>query len=68
MAQKINTLLSEVDERVMLFHKQRSKQMAKSQVRGNKEARKPKKEKVADKPAPTLGSQVKNSESTLRKK
>jgi hypothetical protein len=45
-----------------------AKQMAKSQVRGNKEARKPKKEKVADKPAPTLGSQVKNSESTLRKK
>jgi hypothetical protein len=43
--------------------------MAKGQVRGNKETRKPKKDKV-DKPAaaPTLGSQVKNSESSLKKK
>ncbi len=43
--------------------------MAKGQVRGNKEARKPKKEKGAEKSAPpTLGSQVKNSESTLKRK
>lgn len=43
--------------------------MAKGQVRSNKEARKPKKEKGADKSAPpTLGSQVKNTESSLKKK
>jgi hypothetical protein len=42
--------------------------MAKGQVRSNKEVRKPKKEKAAEKAAPTLGSQVKNSESTLKKK
>ncbi|WLR92534.1 hypothetical protein [Shinella zoogloeoides] len=43
--------------------------MAKGQVRSNKEVRKPKKEKGADKAAPsTLGAQVKNSESTLKKK
>ncbi|MBB3978848.1 hypothetical protein GGQ64_004083 [Rhizobium azooxidifex] len=41
--------------------------MAKGQVRSNKEARKPKKDK-ADKTAPTLGSQVKSSESTIKKK
>ncbi|TCM52161.1 MULTISPECIES: hypothetical protein [unclassified Rhizobium] len=33
--------------------------MAKGQVRGNKETRKPKKDKAAAAPAPTLGSQVK---------
>ncbi|MET0358358.1 MAG: hypothetical protein ABW055_02865 [Pararhizobium sp.] len=33
--------------------------MAKGQVRGNKETRKPKKEKAAATPAPVLGSQVK---------
>ncbi len=43
--------------------------MAKGQVRGNKEARKPKKHKAADKSAsPTLGSQVKHSQSTTKKK
>jgi len=43
--------------------------MAKGQVRSNKEARKPKKEKGVDKAAaPTLGSQVKNSESGTKKK
>lgn len=43
--------------------------MAKGQVRGNKEVRKPKKDKTAEKPAPVaLGSQVKNSESTTKKK
>ncbi|AOF90883.1 hypothetical protein [Sinorhizobium sp. RAC02] len=42
--------------------------MAKGQVRSNKETRKPKKDKVADKAAPTLGSQVKNSESSTKKK
>lgn len=43
--------------------------MAKGQVRSNKEVRKPKKDKAADKSAaPTLGSQVKNSESTTKKK
>ena len=43
--------------------------MAKGQVRGNKEVRKPKKEKGAAKAAPaTLGSQVKNSERTTKKK
>ncbi|KSV69380.1 hypothetical protein N182_32485 [Sinorhizobium sp. GL2] len=36
--------------------------MAKGQVRSNKEARKPKKDKAAAKPAaPTLGSQVKDT-------
>jgi hypothetical protein len=43
--------------------------MAKGQVRSNKEVRKPKKEKGVDKSAPpALGSQVKNSESSLKKK
>jgi hypothetical protein len=43
--------------------------MAKGQVRGNKETRKPKKDKAADKPAvSTLGSQVKNTESSVKKK
>ncbi|WP_439626212.1 hypothetical protein [Shinella sp.] len=42
--------------------------MAKGQVRGNKETRKPKKEKAVEKAAPTLGSQVKNSESSTKKK
>ncbi|WP_281438219.1 hypothetical protein [Rhizobium sp. BG4] len=42
--------------------------MAKGQVRSNKEARKPKKDKAAPKAAPTLGSQVKSSESDTRKK
>lgn len=42
--------------------------MAKGQVRSNKETRKPKKDKVAAKAAPTLGSQVKSSESTTKKK
>ncbi|OLP52008.1 hypothetical protein BJF91_09675 [Allorhizobium taibaishanense] len=43
--------------------------MAKGQVRGNKEVRKPKKDKTAEKSAPVaLGSQVKNSESTTKKK
>jgi hypothetical protein len=42
--------------------------MAKGQVRSNKETRKPKKDKVADKAPPTLGSQVKNSESATKKK
>ncbi|WDZ78254.1 hypothetical protein PWG15_07120 [Ensifer adhaerens] len=41
--------------------------MAKGQVRSNKETRKPKKDKV-EKTAPAPGSQVKNSESTLKKK
>jgi hypothetical protein len=36
-------------------------QMAKGQVRGNKEARKPKKDKAEKAAAPTLGSQVKDS-------
>ncbi|MGI2031339.1 hypothetical protein ACRQ1B_02995 [Rhizobium panacihumi] len=42
--------------------------MAKGQVRSNKEARKPKKHKVAAKAAPTLGSQVKQAESGDKKK
>ena len=43
--------------------------MAKGQVRSNKEVRKPKKDKAAAKSAPpVLGSQVKNSESTTKKK
>ena len=43
--------------------------MAKGQVRSNKEVRKPKKHKAAAKSAPPLlGAQVKNSESSLKKK
>ncbi|WP_280136969.1 MULTISPECIES: hypothetical protein [unclassified Rhizobium] len=42
--------------------------MAKGQVRSNKETRKPKKDKKAEKVAPVLGSQVKNSESATKKK
>lgn len=42
--------------------------MAKGQVRSNKEARKPKKDKAAPKAAPALGSQVKSSESDVKKK
>jgi hypothetical protein len=43
--------------------------MAKGQVRSNKETRKPKREKAAAKSAPpTLGSQVKDSQSALKKK
>jgi hypothetical protein len=42
--------------------------MAKGQVRGNKETRKPKKDKAVDKAAPTLGSQVKQSVGTFDKK
>lgn len=42
--------------------------MAKGQVRSNKEARKPKKDKKAEKVAPVLGSQVKNSENAVKKK
>ncbi|WP_277877902.1 MULTISPECIES: hypothetical protein [Agrobacterium] len=42
--------------------------MAKGQVRSNKEVRKPKKDKAAPVAAPTLGSQVKASESTTKKK
>lgn len=42
--------------------------MAKGQVRSNREARKPKKDKVAAKAAPTLGSQVKLAESDTRSK
>lgn len=35
--------------------------MAKGQLRSNKEARKPKKDKKPEKGAPTLGSQVKDA-------
>ncbi|EPE94181.1 hypothetical protein RGCCGE502_30817 (plasmid) [Rhizobium grahamii CCGE 502] len=42
--------------------------MAKGQVRSNKETRKPKKEKGAPAKPATLGSQVKNSETSLKKK
>ncbi len=42
--------------------------MAKGQVRSNKEIRKPKKDKVKPAAAPTLGSQVKASESGTKKK
>ena len=42
--------------------------MAKGQVRSTKEARKPKKDKAAPKAAPALGSQVKSSESDVKKK
>ena len=42
--------------------------MAKGQVRSNKEVRKPKKDKAPAKGSPTLGSQVKNSESDTKKK
>lgn len=41
--------------------------MAKGQMRSNKETRKPKKDKV-EKTASAPGSQVKNSESSLKKK
>jgi len=42
--------------------------VAKGQIRSNKEVRKPKKDKAAAKSAPpTLGSQVKNSESNIKK-
>lgn len=36
--------------------------MAKGQMRSNKEARKPKKDKKAEKTAPLLGSQVKQAD------
>lgn len=42
--------------------------MAKGQVRSNKETRKPKKDKAAPKAAPALGSQVKATESDVKKK
>jgi hypothetical protein len=42
--------------------------MAKGQVRTNKEARKPKKDKAVEKAAPALGSQVKQSSGTFEKK
>lgn len=42
--------------------------MAKGQMRSNKEVRKPKKDKAAPVAAPTLGSQMKNSDSTAKKK
>jgi hypothetical protein len=42
--------------------------MAKGQLRSNKEVRKPKKDKVAAAAAPALGSQVKASESSTKKK
>lgn len=42
--------------------------MAKGQVRSNKEVRKPKKDKAPAKSSPTLGSQVKDSESATKKK
>jgi len=42
--------------------------MAKGQVRGNKETRKPKKDKAAPAAAPTSGSQVKSAESNTKKK
>ncbi|TCR93279.1 MULTISPECIES: hypothetical protein [Rhizobium/Agrobacterium group] len=42
--------------------------MAKGQVRSNKEARKPKKDKAGEKPSSAPGMQVKNSESTIKKK
>lgn len=42
--------------------------MAKGQVRSNKETRKPKKDKAADKKATPLGSQVKLTENPLGKK
>jgi hypothetical protein len=41
--------------------------MAKGQVKSNKEARKPKKDKAASKSAaPTLGSQVKDSQTAKK--
>jgi len=40
--------------------------MAKGQVRGNKETRKPKKDKADAKPSAALGSQVKSAESSLK--
>lgn len=42
--------------------------MAKGQAKSNKEVRKPKKDKAAEKPASTPGLQVRNSESTTKKK
>jgi hypothetical protein len=39
--------------------------MAKGQVRGNREARKPKKDKAAPKAAPAAGSQVKLAVASL---
>ncbi|MBB4351588.1 hypothetical protein [Aliirhizobium cellulosilyticum] len=42
--------------------------MAKGRVRGNKEARKAKKDKPTPKEATALGSQVKDSQSSLKKK
>lgn len=42
--------------------------MAKGQVRSNKETRKPKKDKVAASAAPSLGSQVKQADSSTKKK
>lgn len=52
----------------MIGDQQEEHVMAKGQVRSNKEVRKPKKDKGADKASPSLGSQVKNSESTTKKK
>jgi hypothetical protein len=64
-----NILLFCAHERVMSVRATGGVQaMAKGQVRSNKEVRKPKKDKVADKPAATLGSQVKQSESQTKKK
>jgi hypothetical protein len=42
--------------------------MAKGQVRSNKEARKPKKDKAPPTAAPTLGSQVKDATKSGTKK
>ena len=42
--------------------------MAKGQVRGNKEARTPKKDKPAPKEATALGSQVKDGQSSKKNK
>ena len=41
--------------------------MAKGQQRSNREVRKPKQEKAKDKPAPTLGSLVKQADSMTSK-
>jgi hypothetical protein len=41
--------------------------MAKGQVRSNKEARKPKKDKAAAVKTPTLGSQVKDADTGKKK-
>ncbi|MDQ0319926.1 hypothetical protein QO002_002064 [Pararhizobium capsulatum DSM 1112] len=62
-------LLYSKNKRVMLAPSARGgPEMAKGQVKSNKETRKPKKDKVAEKAAPAFGSQVKSSESTLGKK